>query len=151
VEKTYRMATAFNTPFANFYCTQALPGSQLYREAKASGYPLPERDGGPGWIGHAQYSKESEPYYVGDALTPRQILAFRDWAHVSYYTRPEYRKMLLENYGEVALRTQEELTVNQKSLKRNLFGGRSFWELSPEEQAALVPMSAHNVVTTTEK
>lgn len=122
LRETYNMAVALNGAFANFYCTQALPGSALYREALANGYPLPERLGGPGWIGHAQYGYDTEPYFVGDALTPAQILQFRDWAHVNYYRRPEYRAKFLSDpkFGEVALRNIDEWVANIGKLKRRI-------------------------------
>lgn len=143
MEETFRMAVALNGAFANFYCNQALPGSAQYEEAKRAGYPLSERPDGPGWIGHSQYSRESEPFYMGDALTPAQIIAFRDWAHVAYYTRPEYIAKLTADpkFGEVALRNIAEWLQSSKSLKRDLLGGRSFYELSDEEKARLVPAS----------
>ena len=105
MEATYELACRLNGTYGNFYCAQALPGSQLHREATLSGYPLSERSGGPGWIGYAQYSYESEPYYVGGALTPAQVLAFRDRRHIDYYCRPEYRTRLLSDpkFGPVAL------------------------------------------------
>ncbi len=122
MQETYDLAVALNGAFANFYCAQALPGSVLYRQAVASGYPLPERPGGPGWIGHAQYGYHTEPYYVGGALTPAQILRFRDGAHVEYYRRPEYREKLLgdQKFGEVALRNIDEWISNVAQLRRRI-------------------------------
>lgn len=110
MEATYQLACELNGTYGNFYCAQALPGSKLYLDAKVSGYPLPERRGGPGWIGHAQYSYESEPCYLGNALTPAQILAFRDEKHIAYYRRPEYRRRLLTDpkFGQVALDSIDE-------------------------------------------
>lgn len=146
MEATFKLACDLNGTYGNFYCTQALPGSELYREAKAKGYPLPERPGGPGWPGHAQYSEESEPYYDGDVLTTTQIVAFRDWAHAAYYKRPAYRERLLRDskLGPMAIRNID-LWINhlQKSLKRNLLGGKTFWELPKGERMRLVPMSAY--------
>ena len=143
LEATYQLACELNGAYGNFYCTQALPGSVLHRQAKASGYPLPERIGGPGWIGHAQYSYESEPYYVGDILTPAQILAFRDWANVAYYERPEYRARLLRDpkFGELAIRDIGAWMRSIRTLKRGLFGGHAFWELPEAERVKLVPAS----------
>lgn len=122
MEETYKMAVELNSPYGNFYCNQALPMSPQYAEAKARGYPLPERPGGPGWIGHAQYSYECEPFYMGDALTPAQILAFRDWAHFDYYTRPEYRVMMLNNtsFGSLAMESIDEWMKDIHTLKRKL-------------------------------
>lgn len=125
MRKTLELACKLNGHYANFYCCQALPGSELYREARAKGYPLPERPGGPGWAGHAQYGYESEPYYTGDALTPAQILRFRDDAHRAYYTRPDYRTMLLADpdFGEIALASINEwmAAIAPDKLKRRLF------------------------------
>lgn len=110
MEATYRMAGELNGTYGNFYCAQALPGSQLHLEATASGYPLPERPGGAGWMGYAQYSYQSEPYYAGGALTPAEILAFRDRRHIDYYRRPEYRSRLLGDpkFGPEALASIDE-------------------------------------------
>lgn len=124
MQATFNLACELNGHYGNFYCCQALPGAELYREAKASNYPLPERSGGPGWVGHAQYSYESEPYYAGTALTPAQVLRFRDEAHRQYYTRPAYRAMLLadSDFGAVALASINEWmqTIAPDSLKRRL-------------------------------
>lgn len=95
MQATLDLAMELNSPFVNLYCCQALPGAALYRKAKKSGYPLPERNGGPGWIGHSQYAYQSEPFYSGLSLTPAQILKFRDEAHAAYYSRREYREKLL--------------------------------------------------------
>ena len=124
MQQTFDLACELNGLYGNFYCAQALPGSELYREAKASGYPLPERPGGPGWIGHAQYSYESEPYYAGNALTPAQILAFRDEKHRAYYMRDEWRRMVLAkpHAGEEAVRSVDEWMrmIAPENLKRRL-------------------------------
>ncbi|MDO8602202.1 MAG: cobalamin-dependent protein [bacterium] len=143
IEATYDLACELNSPFVNFYCNQCLPGSTQYAEAKAAGYPLPERIGGPGWIGHSQYAPESEPFYMGDALKPAQILAFRDWAQASYFDRPEWISMIRTRpgFGEVAARTMAEKVERVRALKRDLFGGRTFVELSREEKGMLVPRS----------
>src|SRR3989344_8576570 len=50
MEETIQLAIELNSLFANFYCNQALPGSSQYEQAVKSGYSLPERNGGPGWI-----------------------------------------------------------------------------------------------------
>ena len=122
MEDTYRLACELNTPFTNFYCTQALPGSALYARAKGAGYPLPERLGGPGWIGHSQYAYECEPFYEGTALKPYEILAFRDWAHVDYFTRSEFREMLLTRpgFGEVALQSIDRWVDGVRGLRRKI-------------------------------
>ena len=125
MQATFQLACELNGMYGNFYCAQALPGANsLYGDAKKAGYPLPERRGGPGWIGHAQYSWESEPCYLGDALTPAQILAFRDWAHVQYYRRPEYRAKLLgkPSFGQVAMKNIDDWMDTIEKLPRKLLG-----------------------------
>lgn len=125
MEATYRLACELNGAYGNFYCAQALPGSNsLYNDAKKAGYPLPERLGGPGWIGHAQYSYDSEPCYLGNALTPAQVIAFRDKTHVMYYERPEYRAKLLNDpkFGQVAMDNIDAWIAQVKTLKRRLLG-----------------------------
>ena len=124
MQATFDLACELNGTYGNFYCAQALPGSQLYKEALANGYPLPERPDGPGWIGHAQYSYESEPYYGGGALTPAQILAFRDKKHREYYLRPEWRRMALAkpHCGEKAVASVGEwmTMIAPENLRRKI-------------------------------
>lgn len=124
MQETFNLACDLNGLYGNFYCAQALPGSELYTEAKANGYPLPERPSGPGWMGHAQYSYESEPYFVGDSLTPAKILAFRDQKHREYYLRPEWRRMALAkpHCGEKAVASVDEWMrmISPENLKRRL-------------------------------
>ena len=122
MEETRALAFELNTAFGNFYCDQALPGSPQYVRAEKAGYPLPARDGGPGWIGHSQYSKQSEPYYAGNDLTPARILQFRDKTHLAYYRRPEYVSRLRNDpkFGEVALSTISKWLEDVASLKRDL-------------------------------
>lgn len=124
MQETYDLAVELNGAFVNFYCNQALPISTQYLEAKKTDYPLPERAGGPGWIGHSQYSYECEPFYMGSSLTPVQILAFRDKAHIDYYSRPEYRAMMLSDpdFGEVAMRNIDEWVGQIRSLQRKILG-----------------------------
>ena len=128
MQATFDLACALNGEsgglYGNFYCDQAYPGSPQYALAKRMGYPLPERKGGPGWIGHAQYSFESEPFYPGDALTPAQILAFRDEKQREYYQRPEWRRTALADpdCGQKAVESVDEWMrmIAPENLKRRL-------------------------------
>lgn len=120
--QTRELAFELNTAFANFYCNQALPGSPQYAEAVAEGYPLPEREGGPGWIGHSQYSRQSEPFFNKIVPSPADILRFRDETHAAYYRRPEYVARLRADpkFGEVAIATIAEWNARVSSLERDL-------------------------------
>jgi radical SAM superfamily enzyme YgiQ (UPF0313 family) len=122
MEETRRLAFELNTAFANFYCNQALPGSPQYVEAVRNGYALPAREGGPGWIGHSQYAKESEPYCGKTNLSPAEVLRFRDETHVAYYRRSVYMERLRNDpkFGNIALTTIERWIENVDCLKRDL-------------------------------
>lgn len=122
LRQTRDLAWELNTAFANFYCNQALPGSPQYRDAVAVGYPLPARIGGPGWIGHSQYAKESEPCFMGAGLNPADILRFRDETHCAYYGRPEYVSRLAADpkFGGIALANIGQWLQTVSSLERDL-------------------------------
>lgn len=123
MQETFDLACELNGLYGNFYSTMALPGSELHQIAQASGYPLPERPGGPGWIGYAQYSDKSEPYHEG-ALTPAEILAFRDAKHREYYERQEWRRMAMSkpHCGQKAIASVDEWMrmIAPENLKRRL-------------------------------
>jgi radical SAM superfamily enzyme YgiQ (UPF0313 family) len=122
MRETYDLAVQLNSVYASFYCTQALPGSTLHKQATVNGYPLPERPGGPGWIGYGQYAYNCEPYYAGKGLAPAEILRFRDECFMEYYARPEYREMLRYNPlcgGEVAVKNVERMLA-KGPLRRRL-------------------------------
>ena len=122
MEETRALAFELNTSFANFYCNQALPGSSQYVRAEAAGYPLPAREGGPGWIGHSQYAKESEPCFMGTGLTPADVLRFRDETHLGYYRRSAYVSRLAADpkFGDVALSNIGRWLTTVGSLERDL-------------------------------
>lgn len=122
MEQTRQLAYELNTAFGNFYCNQALPGSPQYVRAETANYPLPAREGGPGWIGHSQYSRESEPCFMGMGLTPADVLRFRDETHLAYYRRPEYVSRLAADskFGVVALSNIDGWLKTVSSLERDL-------------------------------
>ena len=91
-------------------------GHEAIREAR---HLLPN-----GWSGFAQYSWGFKPYYRGDALTPAEIVAFRDWAHRTFLEYPAYRDMLRRHpdFGEPALATIDTWIGEIKGLRRELLG-----------------------------
>lgn len=131
MQATLDMAIAINSPFANFYCAMAYPGSRLYSEAKSKGLSLADDPGGPGWIGYSQHAYETQSLPT-DNLSAREVLAFRDGAWRKYYTRPEYLSMLETWYGEhgkEAVRNITEIT-SRSPLRRALLEGSASKEVA---------------------
>jgi anaerobic magnesium-protoporphyrin IX monomethyl ester cyclase len=95
---TLDFAKELGSEFANFFSAMAYPGSQLYRDAVARGWPLPAS-----WSGYSQHSKDCLPLPTRH-LTGPQVLAFRDAAFREYFDRPEYRALVARTFGEATVR-----------------------------------------------
>src|SRR5204863_6443596 len=109
---TLEMALELNTEWANFYSAMAYPGSALYRLAKERGWPLPDDEGGPGWIGYSQHAYETLPLPT-DHLTPQQVLDFRDTAFHNYFTSLDYLSMIRGKFGEAAVEHLDRMTAHR--------------------------------------
>ena len=96
---TLNLAMEINAEWANFYCAMAYPGSPLYDRAREMGWPLPENEGGPGWIGYSQHAYESLPLPT-DTLSNQDVLDFRDEAFDKYFTNPRYQSMIRKRFGQ---------------------------------------------------
>lgn len=94
---TLDQAKLYLPEWANFYCVQAYPGTKLHSEASAKGLPLPTA-----WTGYGQYTPDALPLPT-EALTSKEILAFRDYAFQEYLHYEPYRKMIVKRYGQPAL------------------------------------------------
>ncbi|MBU6409006.1 MAG: B12-binding domain-containing radical SAM protein, partial [Verrucomicrobia bacterium] len=114
MQQTLDLALELNTEMANMYPCQALPGSPLYRTAKANGWKLPDSP-----AGFAFLSYESEPLPTRH-LTAAQVLKFRDDAWRTYFTNPPYLKLVEEKFGPQQRRNVE--TMAGIRLKRKLLG-----------------------------
>ncbi len=105
MRQTLDLAVELNTPYANFYCAMAYPGSPLYARAMAEGWPLP-----PTWAGYAQLGVETFPlptrYLSGD-----DVLRFRDAAFTTYFTSPRYLAMLERTFGAGAVDEVRAMTA----------------------------------------
>jgi hypothetical protein len=98
------MACDLNAEYANFYCTMAYPGSQLYAQAIQEGWPLPST-----WSGYSQHSLDSLPLPTMH-LTSDAVLQFRDAAFQRYFSRPEYLSMMNRKFGDGAVAHIQEMT-----------------------------------------
>ena len=56
MQETLDLAMELKTEFANFYSAMAYPGSPLYRQAVANGWPLPAT-----WSGYSQHAVDTLP------------------------------------------------------------------------------------------
>ena len=97
MQQTLDFSKELNTEFANFFSAMAYPGSQLYRDAVARGWPLPAK-----WSGYSQHSKDCLPLPTKHISGP-EVLAFRDAAFRSYFERPEYQSMVARTFGDATL------------------------------------------------
>lgn len=93
MRQTLDFAKELNTEFANFFSAMAYPGSQLYREAIARGWPLPAT-----WDGYSQHSRSCLPLPTRHLSGP-EVLVFRDAAFREYFDRPAYRTMARATFG----------------------------------------------------
>ncbi|KKL56326.1 hypothetical protein LCGC14_2246540, partial [marine sediment metagenome] len=95
--ETLAMAKRHNFEFVNFYCAMAYPGSQLYDQALAEGWPLPQR-----WHGYSQLGEETLPLPTKH-LSAAEVLRFRDRAFEDYFGDERYQQMILARFGPEAL------------------------------------------------
>lgn len=112
MQETLDLAMELNCEFANFYCTMAYPGSELYRDAMREGWELPET-----WSGYSQHSFDSKPLLTKH-LDASEVLRFRDEAFHIYFENPAYLEMIRETFGEETVTHIQEMTVHR--LKRKL-------------------------------
>jgi anaerobic magnesium-protoporphyrin IX monomethyl ester cyclase len=112
MQETLDMAMELNCEFANFYCTMAYPGSELYRDALAEDWDLPET-----WGGYSQHSFDSQPLRTKH-LEAAEVLQFRDEAFHTYFENPAYLDMIRETFDEETVDHIKEMTVHR--LKRKL-------------------------------
>ena len=112
MQATLDLSLELCTAAWNGYAVMALPGSELYREAKEKGHPLPKD-----YAGYSFYSYDTLPLPT-DQLSPAEVLAFRDKAFMDYHTNPLFIEKLHKRFGQVAVDNLRELT--QVKLRRRL-------------------------------
>jgi radical SAM superfamily enzyme YgiQ (UPF0313 family) len=110
MQETLDMALNLNCEFANFYCAMAYPGSELYRQAVAQGWRLPET-----WAGYSQHAVDTLPLPTRH-LSGSEVLKFRDQAFQVYYNDPEYLGMVEKKFGHETVGHIQQMT--KKKLER---------------------------------
>jgi len=93
MQQTLDLALELCTEMANMYPCQALPGSPLYREALANGWPLPDS-----YAGYAFLSYDSQPLPTKH-VTAADVLRFRDNAWQTYFTHQPYLDLVEKKFG----------------------------------------------------
>jgi radical SAM superfamily enzyme YgiQ (UPF0313 family) len=112
MEETLQLAMELNCEFANFYCTMAYPGSDLYTQAIREGWELPEA-----WSGYSQHSVDTHPLPTKH-LSSGEVLRFRDEAFHRYFENPLYLDMIRQRFGESTVGDIQAMTAHR--LDRNL-------------------------------
>ena len=97
MNETLDLALDLNTAHANFYTTQALPGSPLYFEALKNNWDLPTDK-----KEYAFLSYDCKPLPT-NFLSPEEVLKFRDDAWNKYFSNPQYLKKVEKIFGIFSL------------------------------------------------
>jgi len=114
MQSTLNLALELNCAFPSFFCTMAIPGSDLYMEALAKNVPLPDT-----WLGYASQGYDFLPLPT-EHLSAAQVLEFRDYAFDTYFKNPCYLKKIEDKFGSDAKEHIEQMT--RIRLKRKLLG-----------------------------
>lgn len=118
MNETLALSMELNCEFANFYCTMAYPGSELYNTAVKNNQELPDS-----WNGYSQHSYDTKPL-ASKYLSAKEILKFRDDAYIKYFTNTKYLGMITEKFGIKVAKHLKEMT--KIKLKRKLLGDYFF-------------------------
>ncbi len=116
MQDTLDLALEINSEWANFYSAMAYPGSALHGTAKKNRLPLPEDQGGPGWIGYSQHAYECMPLPT-DSLSAGEVLSFRDRAFDTYFKGDSYLRMMRDKFGEDVITHLQHMTSHQLERK----------------------------------
>lgn len=114
MQETLDLAIELNSAFPSFFAAMAPPGSDLYNQALQNGTALPES-----WDGYAQQGYNFLPLRNKN-LTAAEILAFRDHAFDTYFTRPDYLAMIERRFGKFPREHIEGMC--KVKLKRKILG-----------------------------
>lgn len=114
MQQTLDLALELCTEMANMYPCQALPGSPLYYEAKAKGWPLPDSYGG-----YAFLSYDTQPLPT-KFLTAAEVVKFRDDAWHAYFSHQPFLALIEKKFGPRERSNVEEMTKIR--LKRRILG-----------------------------
>ncbi len=111
MQKTLDLAIDINAEYANFYCTMAYPGSELYQKALQNGWRLPDS-----WGGYSQHAVDSLPLATR-YLSGQDVLRFRDNAFHKYFSSTKYLSFIEKTFSRQTRKHVEKMA--SKRLKRD--------------------------------
>ncbi len=111
MQETLDLAMELKCEFANFYCTMAYPGSDLYRQALKEGWPLPRN-----WEGYSQFASNTLPLPTRH-VTGAEVLRFRDHAFQRYFRNPGYLDVIERKFGPKTIHHIAEMV--SQNINRN--------------------------------
>ena len=113
MRKTLDLSKSLCTMGWNAYAAMSLPGSQLYHDALAKGYELPQTYEGYSFLGYDTLPAPT------DKCTAAEILKFRDDAYNEYHNYEPFLNLVREKYGQERVDNIKEMT--KVKLKRKLY------------------------------
>jgi radical SAM superfamily enzyme YgiQ (UPF0313 family) len=111
MQETLDLALELETEFANFYSAMAYPGSPLYRQAVANGWPLPAT-----WSGYSQHAVDTLPLPTKH-LPASEVLRFRDLAFQRYFTHQPYLDYVERRFGSDTVAHIREMSAHKLERK----------------------------------
>ncbi len=114
MQETLDLALELNTEMVNMYPCQALPGSPMHNQAVKKGWALPDS-----YEGYAFLSYECQPLPTNHA-SAAEVLKFRDDAWQTYFSNPNYLKLVEKKFGLTQRMNIEEMASIR--LKRKILG-----------------------------
>lgn len=114
MQNTFDLSLELCTLAWNAYAVMALPGSQLYKEALAKSWDLPQD-----YAEFSFHSYNTKPLPT-EHLTPAEILKFRDEAWSKYHSYKPFLDKVEKKYGKSAREGIEKMT--KVKLKREILG-----------------------------
>lgn len=112
MRETYELSEKLCTSGWNAYPAMALPGSQLYFDAKKNNVPLPEK-----YEDFSFHSYTTLPL-SNENLSSAEILKFRDDAFINYHKNKNFLNRIKKKFGDKAVENIENLT--KIKLKRKI-------------------------------
>jgi radical SAM superfamily enzyme YgiQ (UPF0313 family) len=114
MDTTMELSKELCTLAWNAYAAMALPGSLLYKMALRQGHKMPDT-----YEGYSFHSYNTQPLPT-EALSPEQILEFRDNAWLEYHTHLPFLDKVEAKYGPDARKNIEDMT--KIKLRRKILG-----------------------------
>tara|TARA_B100000700_G_scaffold330650_2_gene458013 strand:- start:355 stop:1902 length:1548 start_codon:yes stop_codon:yes gene_type:complete len=118
IEKTYKLSEELCTAGWNTYAAMALPGSQLYKNAKEENIQLPDS-----YEGYSFHSYETLPLPTA-SLRAEEILKLRDEAFIRYHNYKPFLKLIEKKFSSKA--SKNIIEMGKVKLKRKILGDKIY-------------------------